>query len=131
MDFRNGPHPHSKINEWFCVYHLEGFAMRTQQLTPLVALILWSSPVSSWGIFKRAAVVITKPNSGDTIVAKADFDIEWTHSTENNVTISLRQGTTTNMTLVHVIAGMSGLPLYRYTPCPAVIVDQTADYLFL
>ncbi|KAH8778331.1 hypothetical protein F5882DRAFT_407604 [Hyaloscypha sp. PMI_1271] len=78
--------------------------MRTQQLIPLVALILWSSPVSSWGLFKRAAVVITKPNSGDTIVAKADFDIEWTHSTENNVTISLRQGTTTNMTLVHVIA---------------------------
>jgi hypothetical protein len=84
------------------------------------------------GLFKRAAVVITKPNSGDTIVAKADFDIEWTHLTENNVTISLRQGTTTNMTLVHVITGMSSLPLYRYTPCPAVgIVDQRADYLFL
>ena len=86
--------------------------MWTQQFIPLVCLLLSCTPVASWGLFKRAAVVITKPNSGDTIVAKADFDIEWQHSTDNNVTISLRQGTSDNMTLVHVITGMSGLPTF-------------------
>jgi hypothetical protein len=108
--------------------------MRSQQLIPLVALILWSSSVTSWGLFKRAALVVTKPISGDTIVAQVDaeFDFEWQHSTENNVTISLRQGTAANMTLIHVITGMSGLPLFRHTPCSAVyIVDHTTDHLVL
>lgn len=106
--------------------------MRTQQLIPLVGLLLSCPPVAPWGLYKRAAVVVTKPNSGDTIVAKADFDIEWQHSTDNNVTISLRQGTAENMTLVHIITGIFGLPLFRHTSCKAIAnVDETANGLFL
>lgn len=82
--------------------------MRTDsKLLALFGLLVRCTPVSSWHLYRRAAVVVTSPNSGSTIVAKSDFNIEWQHSTDSNVTISLRQGTPENMTLAHVIAGTS------------------------
>jgi hypothetical protein len=79
--------------------------MRTQTTIQFFGLLVSCTPVAAWHLYKRAAVVVTSPSSGSTVVAKSDFNIEWQHSTDNNVTISLRQGTAENMTLAHVIAG--------------------------
>jgi len=56
-------------------------------------------------LWRRAdSVIPISPKEGDTIVAKSNFDILWTANAARNVTISLRQGTADNMTLVHIIS---------------------------
>lgn len=76
-------------------------------LRPLCFLFLSFPLVASSPnlISRSAAVNITSPKTGDTVVAGSDFNIQWQNSTDNNVTLSLRQGTADNMTLVHVISG--------------------------